>query len=98
MGDLEGKLLEQLLAWIRFANRSAFIDALHEYLKDPRHLKAYELSDGHRTQPDVAKETGLSQPTVSNLWAKWRRLGLVIDRGGRAEHLWRPSDLGFEIK
>lgn len=97
MSEREAELLEQLLAWTKFAHRRAFIETLQETLKDPRHLRAYELSDGQRTQPEVAKACGLSQPTISNLWAKWRRLGLVLDRGGRVVHLVQPSDLGMEV-
>ena len=51
---------------------------------------------GSRTQVEVANTTKVSQPTVSGLWNKWRRLGLIRDVDGKAVHLVRPSDLGLE--
>jgi CRP-like cAMP-binding protein len=91
-------LLEELVAWTRLSARSGFIDLLKQSVNDPRHLKAYELSDGTRTQKEVADACGISQPTVSGLYAKWKRLGIVRDRGGRTSHLVRPSDLGIEFE
>ena len=96
MSERQEQLLEEILAWIRFSNRSDLVKSI-ESLTDPRHLVALELTDGTRTQAQVAKSTGLSQATISNLWNKWRRLGLVIDRAGRTEHLARPTDLGVEV-
>ena len=96
MSERQEELLEEILAWTRFSNRSDFIKALKDILADPKHLLAFELTDGSRTQTEVAKESGLSQPRVSTLWAKWRRLGLLMERSGRTVHLARPSDLGIE--
>src|SRR5438874_2622654 len=67
-------LLEELVTWMRFAAREPFRALLTEVLVDPRHLKAYVLTDGTRTQKEVGDASGLSQPTVSNLWQKWKRV------------------------
>jgi hypothetical protein len=90
------EVLEELLSWTRFSNRAAFVDTIGAVMNDPRHLIAYEATDGHRSQGEVAASAGLSQPTVSSLWARWRRLGLVVGPD-RPRHLARPSDLGIEI-
>lgn len=97
MTDRQEQLLEELLAWTRFANRQSLIDELRT-IADPKHLAALELTDGSRTQTDVAKASGLAQSTVSNLWLKWRRLGLVMERSGKVIHLARPTDMGFEVE
>ena len=39
-------LLEELLAWTRFANREALVRTWEKVLTDEKHLKAYELTDG----------------------------------------------------
>lgn len=89
------ELLEELVNWTKFANRQALIDVLTDLLVDPKHLAVYEASDGQATQNQVASTSGVAQGTVSNLWAKWRRIGVVGDVDGRARHLAKPSDLGL---
>ena len=89
-------LLEELLAWTRFAHREALVRVLDEVLTDDRHLRAYELTDGGHTQAEVAGGAGLAQPSISALWQKWRRLGLVHEQHGRATHLVHPADVGLE--
>lgn len=89
-------LLEELLVWTKFTARPAILAAWEAILSDDRHLLAYELSDGSRTQAQVAEATGLSQPTISNLWAKWRRLGIARAQGKTVIHLARPSDFGMD--
>jgi hypothetical protein len=89
-------LLEELVVWTRFAARPAILAAWNTILTDDRHLRAYELSDGSRNQVQLAQATGLSQPTISGLWARWRRLGIARVQGKTVVHLARPSDLGLE--
>jgi hypothetical protein len=89
------QLLAELVAWTRFANLERLTATLRIVLKDPRHLAAYEATDGTHSQMEVARLSGLSQPSVSGLWTKWRRLALVLDSDGRTTHLVRPSDLGL---
>jgi CRP-like cAMP-binding protein len=87
-------ILEELLAWTKFANVRDLAETLRQVLDDKGSYRAYEASDG-RTQAEVVKASGVTQPTVSRLWSKWRRLGLVRDRDGRTIHLASPSDLGL---
>lgn len=90
------EILEELLAWTRFAHTDAVKGALTEALADLKAYKAYEASDGTRSQSEIAASSGLSQPTVSRLWSRWGRLGLMREVGGTHVHLVRPSDLGVE--
>lgn len=89
------ELLEELLAYTRFTARPALAAALEDLLMDPKHFAAYRASDGSRGQKEVADLAGVSQPTVSNLWARWRRLGVVREIGGKAQLLVDPYDLGI---
>ena len=90
-------LLEDLVAWQRLAARENLLPFLKETLADPKHLIAYELTDGTRKQQQVADGAGLSQPAVSGLWTKWRRQGILIDKGGKTMHIVRPSDYGMDV-
>ena len=47
-----------------------------ELITDQQRL-AYELSDGDRSSTEVAKLSGVSQPTISGWWRHWRELGFV---------------------
>ena len=88
-------LLGELLAWNKLAAREHLAQALGRALRDEKHLKAYELSDGSRSQDAIASGTGLSQPTISRLWAQWLRLGIGREVEGRFVHLMAPSDLNL---
>ena len=59
----------------------------------------YELTDGSRSQDEIAKATGVSQPTVLRAWNRWRRAGIVVeveDVKGRCRHLAPLTDLGVQ--
>lgn len=91
-------LLEELVAWTRFSARDGLKSTLQDVLADPKHFKAYELTDGTRTQKQVGAPVGLTQPAVSNLWQRWRKLGIVRDvSNGRPAHLVRPTELGLNM-
>jgi CRP-like cAMP-binding protein len=93
--DRQLELLEELVAWTKFAQLNALIAVWRTVLADDKHLIAYELTDGSKTQRDVAESSGLSQPTISSLWQKWRRNGLARELpSGKVRHLARPSDFG----
>lgn len=47
---------------------------------------------GNASQADIARETGLSRTSVSNLVAELREAGLVVERDGAlAENIIRPG-------
>lgn len=97
MSDEVIPLLQELIAWTKLSNRSLLIQLLTDTLKGASHIKAYEASDGTRSQSEVATAAGVSIATVSNLWASWRRMGIVLEAGGgRVRHLALPSDLGLQ--
>jgi hypothetical protein len=91
-------LLEELVAWTRFSAREGLKATLQDVLADPKHFRAYELTDGTRTQKQVGDAVALTQPAVSGLWNKWRRLGIVREiSNGRPAHLARPAELGLVV-
>jgi hypothetical protein len=96
LNDRVEELLEELVAWARFANRQSLVSTLKATLSDDRHFAAYDLTDGTRTQREIANETGLGQSTVSGLWVRWKRMGLAREKDGTVVHLVKPSDVGLE--
>jgi CRP-like cAMP-binding protein len=89
------EILEELLAWTKFASNEALLETLRSTLADREEFLAYEASDGTRTQAQVAEAAGISQPTVSRMWSRWRRLGLLRVVDGRGHHLASAAELGL---
>ena len=94
------ELLEELVHWQRFQNRQLLRSALEEILASTTDRKIFDLSDGTRSQPDIAMRAEVSQPTVSNKWKTWRTLGIVYelaDEPGRCKHLASLEAVGLKI-
>jgi len=94
-------LLRELVYWTRFQNRGALKAALDELLPSKTDRQIYELSDGSNSQPEIAKQVGVSQPTISNKWKFWRTLGIVYevaDEPGRCRHLASMRSLGLDVE
>jgi hypothetical protein len=89
------ELLEELVSWARLSAREPLMRVLRDVLQDARHAKAYDLSDGHRSQKEIGEQVGLSQPTISRLWQHWNQLGIVHEKNGRMQHLLKTSELGL---
>ena len=91
------ELLEELVALTRFAARTGLEETLKATLRDPRHQTVYELTDGTHSQTDIEKLARIDQTTVSDLWSRWRRMGLLREGGRRPRHLVSLSDLGWNV-
>lgn len=92
-------LLHEMVVWLRFQNRQTLRDLLKEILTTDSDKRVYEHTDGIRSQPEIARRAGVSQPTVSAKWKGWRTLGIVYDvpgEPGRCRHLTSLSSLGIE--
>src|SRR3990172_8932618 len=88
--DRTQELLHEILLWMRFQNRQTFKTLLNEVLSSDADRRIYNLSDGERSQPEIARAAGVSQPTVSLKWKAWKNLGIVyeVPNGtGRCRHL-----------
>jgi hypothetical protein len=89
-------LLEELVAWTKVLARDSITPLLRTVLSDPKHFRVYDLTDGSRSQQEIGEAVGLSQPAVSRMYQKWRKLGLLRESNGRVVHLVKPSDIGLE--
>jgi hypothetical protein len=88
-GNSTEKILAEILRWIRPA-AYPYVESQvkKEFYKtdgalDLPRAVAYSLTDGKMKAVDIAKRAGISQPTVSRLWARWRQLGLAEAAEGR---------------
>lgn len=103
MGDIEGavELLREIVHWQRFQNRQALRAALEEILSSESDRKIYQLTDGKKSQPQIAGRAKVSQPTISNKWKAWRLLGIIYelpDEPGRCRHLAPLEAVGLNLK
>src|SRR5260370_23000389 len=97
-GNGAEKILAEILRWIRPA-AYPHVESLikKEFYKpdgalDLARAVTYSLTDGRMKAVDIAKRAGISQPTVSRLWAKWRQLGIAE----AAE--WRQTAASFSLE
>ena len=93
------ELLRELVQWQRFQNRQLLRSTLEEILDSETDRKIYALSDGTRSQPEIATRAKVSQPTVSNKWKAWRSRGIVYelaDEPGRCKHLASLDAVGIK--
>lgn len=88
-------LLEEIATWSRFMAREPLDRALRSILRDPKHQAAYQLTDGQRSQTEIASAVGIDQTTVSDLWTRWRKAGVLKTAGRRPERLIDLQDLGW---
>ena len=91
--------LQEIVLWLRFQNRQALRAVLAEVLTTSTDRRIYEMTDGRNAQPEIAKQAGISQPTVSNKWKAWRNLGIVYElpeEPGRCRHLANLRSVGLE--
>lgn len=91
------EILEELLAWTRFAHTEGLRGLLRTELSERASFIAFQLSDGSRSQREVAEAAGVSQPTISRWWARWSRQGIMRQVGETPTHLIDPADLGLEV-
>ena len=94
-------LLREIVQWQRFQNRQALRAALEEILLTETDRRIYDLTDGERSQPEIAKAAGVSQPTISYKWKAWRKLGIVYELSnepGRCRQLASLESVGLNPK
>ena len=92
-------LLRELVQWQRFQNRPLLRARLEEVLVSHTDRMIYSLTDGTRSQPEIAAKVKVSQPTISNKWKTWRTLGIVYELAeepGRCKHLASLEAVGLK--
>jgi hypothetical protein len=93
----DSELLREIVLWMRFQNRQALRGVLTEVLANESDRIIFELTDGRKSQPEIAKAAGVSQPTISLKWKSWRALGIVYEiEPGRCRHLTDLRSVGIE--
>lgn len=92
--------LDEICTWLRFQNRSALRTLLEEHLHGDRDRLVYELTNGARSATEIAQAAGVTQPRISQLWSRWKELGVVMEvpsTRGRCRHICSLGELGLEI-
>ncbi len=92
--------LDEICMWLRFQNRSALKVLLEDVLRSKRDRLIYELTNGSKSATEIAQAAGVSQPRISQIWAQWKELGIIMELAGdrgRYSHICSLSQLGLEI-
>lgn len=76
MSDESTDLLRELLAWTKVQAVPAARAALENALQKPEHRRVYQASIG-APSTSIAKDVGVSDFTVRDVWKRCYRLGLM---------------------
>ena len=90
-------ILREMNQWIKIASIPKVKEILDITLLTPEAKKIYHHSDG-KSSTEIAKIVGISQPTVSNYWNKWSKIGIVHESSkfkGRWEKSFQLEDFGI---
>jgi hypothetical protein len=94
------KTLEEVLYWIKLANKPTLKSTLIQELDSVEKKKVYELTDGYNSQYDIESLTKVSRRMVGYYWQKWYSLGVVIkseQRKGRMQKLVSLDEIGITV-
>ena len=75
---------------------TTFLDVqklLETTLETDEERLAYDLSDGERTQAEIAQAVRVTQPSISNWWKRWNQMGITIDSRRFAKRQQKAFDL-----
>jgi len=70
-------MLTEILTWIRVGNLQQLRNLLAQELDSSEKMRIFELTDGIKSQQEVASLTGVSRSTISYYWQKWYGLGIL---------------------
>ena len=93
-------VLKQIEKWLRITSIPIVKEILVSTLQSREEKKIYHLSDG-RNQTEIAKLAKVSQPTVSNYWKKWAKIG-IFEQTEDHKKRWKKSflleDFNIDVK
>lgn len=92
--------LDEISLWLRFSCRNALKETVRFTLRDDRDRIIYEMTDGNNSTTEISKKANCSQPTVSNIWNRWKKIGIVVEVSGvagRCKVLCTLDELGIDI-
>jgi len=96
--DNQTKLLEEILTWVKVANYDRVFNTLNSILKTDRERRIYQ-DTGKKTQEQISKDYKISSKTLTPLWKKWERRGLVArEKRGQYRRLLDLNDFGLASK
>ncbi len=92
--------LDEISLWLKFSCRDGLRETVKSVLRDEKDALIYDMTDGVNSTTDISKKVGCSQPTISNIWGRWRKIGIVSEVAGvqgRCRVLSSLEELGLDI-
>ena len=93
--------LRQILRWVKFQSLERARQLIEkEVAHDPRRILVYELTDGERGRPEVAKISGVPSSTIQQWWDRWYKLGILEPspkRKGMVRKLCGIEEVGLDL-
>lgn len=96
--------LTEIKFWVRLSAIPTIRRAVLDNLRDDVDKIVYELSDGQRSTREIAEivsrtDRSITHVTVSNMWRRWKAVGLVAptERRGRYKKVVSLELAGIEM-
>lgn len=80
MATSELEVLERIETLVTSLAYRALREQLLEVEKDPKLRKIFRLT-GSKSVREISTATGVPRATVSQIWQRWERSGLIVKRG-----------------
>jgi len=93
--------LRQILRWVKFQSLDRARQLIEaEMAGDPNRILVFELTDGERGRPEVAKMSSVPSSTIQTWWDRWYKVGILEPspkRKGMVRKLCSLEELGLEV-
>ena len=93
--------LKQILRWVKFQSLDRARQVIEKEVgQDSMRILVYELADGERGRPEVAKLSGVPSSTIQAWWDRWYKLGIMEaspKRKGMVRKLCSLEEVGLDL-
>lgn len=99
LANIESRLNE-LVDFVRLQNFPQLKQVLEIELDTSSKRIVFELVDGHRSQREIASQSGIAQKTVSNWLRRWQQSGIVVHNGmaqSKLRKIVSLEDIGISV-
>ena len=91
--------LDEIILLLKFISRDSLKEVVQTTLRDKKDFLIYDLTDGKNSSTIISNKANCSQPTVVNVWNRWKKAGIAVEVSnvqGRCKVLCSLEELGLK--